>query len=257
MVKPKKKYGQNFLINEKICEKIVSYENIKNNNILEIGPGNFALTKKILKKNPKKFIALDIDKDVINQNKDVDLKNHLLNFDALKFNENNFFDNENYSIISNLPFNISAKLLLKWCKNQNSFGSINSMTLMFQKELADRIVATEDSKNYGRISIVVGAFFKIEKKILVKKDEFFPKPKVDALVLKFYPLKNNKIKKNNFEKLEQITSIFFNERRKKNEKKFKKIFSDQLIKKYNFDRYFHKRPENIERETFYQMTQIN
>jgi len=252
----KKKFGQNFLINENLADQIIGLEKIKYNNILEVGIGNLALTKKIINKKPAKFYSLEIDKDLLLGINDKSYFNFIKNIDALKADERNLFNNENFSIISNLPFNISSQLLIKWLKIQNNYRCINSMTLMFQKELAERIVAKNNTKKYGRISILSSAFFDIEKKIDIKKEDFFPIPKVDATVLKFIALKENKVKKNHFSKLEQITSIFFSERRKKNEKKIKKIFNNDLIKKYNLEKYFSSRAENISKDQYFKFCKI-
>ena len=254
IVKAKKKYGQNFLNNEDIAKTIVSFEKINNQNILEIGPGNLALTEKIKKKKPKKFIAVEIDeqlaKNTVRNN--IDIRNE----NALFFDERKNFNKENFSIISNLPFNISSLLLIKWVKLQNDFKCINSMTLMFQKELAERIIASTNTKKFGRITIICKAFFSIQLKKIVSKNNFDPMPKVDAIVLKFTPHSKSKIKKNHFSKLEKITSLFFNERRKKNEKKIKKIFTDKQIILNNFDKLFPLRSENISEDVFYKMTEI-
>ena len=252
----KKKYGQNFLINQNISKKILLNEKIKHQNILEIGTGNLALSKYIIENQPKKFLGVEVDEEL----SDIYLKNKISDKiifeDALKINERNFFNNENFSIISNLPFNISSELVIKWCRIQNSYNCINSMLLMFQKELAERIVAQKDTKKYGRVSILCNAFFSIKKKILVSKNNFFPIPKVDAMVLKFTPHKINKIKKNNFEKLEKITRIFFNERRKKIKKKIIKNFTITQIKKFNLEKFYNLRAENISKEIFFELSNI-
>ena len=251
----KKKFGQNFLINETIANKIINCENILNKNILEIGPGNLALTKYILQKKPKQFISLEIDND-LKKLYDKDIIKFILFEDARRFNELEFFNNKKFSIISNLPFNISSTLLLKWNLLQNNYSCIDSMTLMFQKELAERIISKENTKQYGRLSIITQAFFKIEKKLEVLKESFKPQPKVDAIVLKFTSHKTNKISKKNFTKLEKVTQFFFNERRKKNEKKIKKIFSSSQISNYNFDKLFSQRAENINKEIYYKMSEL-
>jgi len=252
----KKKYGQNFLVNHNISKKILLNEKIKNQNILEIGTGNLALSKFIISNHPKKFIGVEVDKDL----SDIYLKNKISDKiifkDALKINERKFFNNESFSIISNLPFNISSELVIKWCKIQNSYNCIDNMVLMFQKELAERIVAKKDTRKFGRLSILCNAFFSIKKKLLVSKNDFFPIPKVDAMVLNFIPHKINKIKKNNFEKLEKITRIFFNERRKKNKKKIIKNFSSYQIKKYNLEKFYNLRAENIDKEIFFDLSNI-
>ena len=252
----KKKYGQNFLINQNISKKILLNEKIKNRNILEIGTGNLALSKYIILNQPKKFLGIEVDKDL----SDIYFKNKISDKiifnDALKINERILFNNENFSIISNLPFNISSELVIKWCRIQSSYNCIDSMLLMFQKELAERIIAKKDTKKYGRLSILCNAFFSIKKKLLVSKNNFFPVPKVDAMVLNFIPHKINKIKNNSFEKLEKITKIFFNERRKKNKKKIIKNFSVSQIKKYNLEQLYDMRAENIENQIFYELTNI-
>jgi len=252
----KKKFGQNFLINEILCNQIIELEQITNSNILEIGSGNLALTNKIIKKNPKKFFSIEIDGDLVNKNLSSPVSKYIRNENALEINEYKLFNLENFTIISNLPFNISAQLLIKWIKIQNKYNCINSMTLMFQKELAERIIADKNTKKFGRISILTSAFFKVKKKIDIKKNNFFPMPKVDAAVLHFIPLKKNKISKNNLNKLEKITSFFFNERRKKNYNKIKKIFKENKIKREGFDKFYHQRPENLDKEIYYRFAEI-
>mgnify|MGYP001305710764 FL=1 len=252
----KKKYGQNFLVNQNISKKILFNEKIKKRNILEIGTGNLALSKFIISNRPKKFLGVEVDKDL----SDIYLKNEISDKiifeDALKIDERKFFNNENFSIISNLPFNISSELVIKWCKIQNSYNCIDNMVLMFQKELAERIVAKKDTKKYGRLSILCNAFFSIKKKILVSKNNFYPIPKVDALVLNFTPHKNNKVKKNNFQKLEKLTRIFFNERRKINKKKIINNFSKTQIKDLNLEELYNLRAENIDNEIFFKLSNI-
>ena len=252
----KKKYGQNFLINQNISKKILLDEKIKHQNILEIGTGNLALSKFVISNQPKKFLGVEVDEDLNDIYLKHKISDKIIFSDALKINERNFFNNENFSIISNLPFNISSELVIKWCKIQSSYNCIDSMLLMFQKELAERIIAKKDTKKYGRLTILCNAFFSIKKKLSVSKNNFFPIPKVDAMVLKFTPHKINKIKKNNFIKLEKITRIFFNERRKKNKKKIIKNFSDSQIKKCNLEKFYNLRAENINKEIFYELSNI-
>ena len=249
----RKEYGQNFLINEKIASEIIRLSNIKNNNIIEIGPGNLALTNLIKEQKPKKFVAVEIDKSLQKNYSKIDLNNIIFN-NALTFNEKKYFNNENFSIISNLPFNISSQLLTKWIYTQNKYHCIDQMTLMFQKELADRIISDFNSKKYGRITILSKAFFNIEYGLTVLKKNFKPEPKVDASVLIFKKIKNHKIESKNLKKLEQITLFFFNERRKINKKKFEKFLSkNKLIK---FEKYFSLRPENLKEDVYYELTKL-
>lgn len=253
----KKKYGQNFLINDDYSKKIVSTINITNKFILEVGSGNLALTNQIIKSKPKKFISLEIDKDlymkIIENNSN--LHKNIMNFDALKFEELKFF-NKNFSIISNLPFNISSQLIFKWTEMQCYKNCIDEMVLMFQKELGERIIAKKNSKKFGKISVLIQSIFKVEKQLEVKNIFFNPIPKVDAIVLKFSPLKKTKISSNKYCELNKITSFFFNNRRKKNIKKIKKIFSDKKIKKYNLNKFFDLRAEDIDVDDYCKLASV-
>ena len=249
----KKEYGQNFLINKKIASEIIELINIKNKNIIEIGPGNLALTNLIKNKKPKKFVAVEIDKLLKKNYSNLDLNNIIFD-NALTFDERKYFNNENFSIISNLPFNISTQLLTKWIYIQNNHYCIDQMILMFQKELAERVISDFNSKKYGRLTILSKAFFNIEHGLTVAKKNFNPEPKVDAAVLIFKKIKTHKIESKNLKKLEKITSFFFNERRKKNKKKFQKILSNKDL--VNFEKYFSLRPENLKEDIYYKLTKI-
>ena len=178
----KKNFGQNFLINKKILLKIVSIINIKNKNILEIGPGSGNLTNFILDKNPKKLVSIEIDKDfyLFLKEKFINFKNfYLINKDALKIKENDLFNNEKINIISNLPYNVGTSLLLKWFKNVYIF---ENMILLLQKEVVDRIIAKENTKNYGRLSVISQALCVTKKVFNVDNTNFFPKPKIMSSV---------------------------------------------------------------------------
>ena len=159
----KKHFGQNFLIDKNIARKILSFENIEKQNILEIGPGNLALTKEIIIQKPKKYLGIEIDQSLIDKINNEELLSNIINEDALKVDELNLFNKDNFTIISNLPFNISSQLLIKWCFLQNNFNCINSMTLMFQKELGERLTSKINSKKFGKITIISNAFFNIKK----------------------------------------------------------------------------------------------
>lgn len=252
----KKRFGQNFLIDKNIARKILSFEKIAKQNILEIGPGNLALTKEIIIQQPKKYLGIEIDQSLIDEINNEELLSNIIHEDALKVDEIELFNKDNFTVISNLPFNISSQLLIKWCFLQNNFNCINSMTLMFQKELGERLISKINSKKFGKITIISNAFFNIKKVLLVSKNNFFPRPKVDAIVLKFDKLKKNKIKKEKFNKLQKITSFFFNERRKKNKKKFLKFFSKEQIMQHNLEKYFDLRAENLDQDLYYKLTDI-
>ena len=138
----KKKFGQNFLVDELLLDKIVACSgNIENKNVLEIGCGPGGLTYSILKREPKKLISVEIDKDCYNIVKTEfnEYKNfEVLNQDAIKINEKDFFDAEKIKIIANLPYNVGTTLLIKWINNLSIF---EDFTLLLQKEVVDRIIA--------------------------------------------------------------------------------------------------------------------
>ena len=246
----KKKFGQNFLINNKIIKKIIDSSNIKTSSeILEVGPGDGSLTKKIIMEKPEKFIAIEIDKS-LKENLDslfykkTNQKYEILFKDALKFDETSKFNN-NFKIISNLPYNVSLPLLIKWINQLNKYPVAKKMILMFQKEVAERILAKINSKKYGRISILSSVYYDIKKIIDVDKKNFFPMPKVNSSVLVFDLLKKPMLDISNIENLQKITLELFNNRRKKLKKKLQTIFSNQIIKKNFLEQLFDLRAENI------------
>ena len=255
----KKKFGQNFLINNKIINKIIDSSNIKTSSeILEIGPGDGSLTKKIIMEKPEKFVAIEIDKSLINKiNKDV-FKNsnyEIIFSDALKFKEYEKFS-KNFTIISNLPYNISLNLLIKWIYQLNKIPHANQMILMFQKEVAERILAKNNTKKYGRISILCSAFYEIKKIVDVDKKDFFPVPKVDSAVLFFKTHESFKIDINDIKYLEEVTSALFNNRRKKLKKKIQTLFTEQAIKDNNLDKVYNFRVENLTNDFFFKLANI-
>lgn len=254
----KKKYGQNFLKNKNVIEKIIKKANIDSNTqILEVGPGNGALTQEIVKKNPEKFIAIEIDEDLKKDLKFFFRKpNHqLIISNSLNFNEKQNFT-KNYIIISNLPYNISIILLIKWIYQINLKPHPYKMILMFQKEVAERILARPNSKKFGRITILASAFFQIQKISDVNKKDFFPIPKVDSTILLFKELKKKKIKFEDINFLEQISIELFKNRRKLLKKKIEKLFSEITIKKNNLNNFFLLRAENLEMDTIYWLSTL-
>ena len=254
----KKKYGQNFLINQSIVKEIIKAADIQTyDEILEIGPGDGILTREIINKKPRKLISIEIDKS-LKKNLEglfaVKTNNgyELLFMDALQFNENSKFNNE-YKIISNLPYNISLPLLIKWIKQLNKKPVAKKMVLMFQKEVADRILANINSKKYGRISILSSAFYDIRKITDVDKKNFFPIPKVNSTILLFDLLKKPLLNISYISYLEKITTELFSSRRKKLKKKLQKIFSNEIINKNFLYQLFDLRAENIKPDIYFKL----
>ena len=164
MIKPKKSLGQNFLIDKNILEKIVSIINIKNKSILEIGPGTGNLTSYILKSDPKKLFVVEKDKKLaIFLKKKFEDKITIINDDILKIDEKNLYE-ENLIVFGNLPYNISTEILAKWILNLNDKNFwFDFLILMFQKEVADRIISKFNSSKYGRLSILANWKLNIDK----------------------------------------------------------------------------------------------
>ena len=221
-IKAKKSLGQNFLIDREVLEKIVSITNIADKEVLEIGPGSGNLTTYILKQKPKKLYVVEKDDDLaILLKEKFDNEIEIINNDILKVSEDKI-SNQKLSVFGNLPYNISTEILSKWILNIGSNFWFESLVLMFQKEVADRIISQFNNSKYGRLSILSSWKLNVKKIIDIKPQSFSPRPKIDSSLLLFTP------KKNFFElkdpkNLEKITRIFFSQRRKMLKKPFNQL----------------------------------
>jgi len=254
VIKAKKSLGQNFLIDQKIIDQILNIIEIKNKNILEVGPGTGNLTSAILNNRPKKLIVIEKDIELASLlKKTFENKIIIMNKDILKVNEN-LLDNQLLTVFGNLPYNISTEILCKWILNLNNENFwFDYLILMFQKEVADRIISDFNSKSYGRLSILANWKLDIEKICDVKPSSFFPKPKIDSSVLFFKP-KKKFFSLNNASNLEKITRIFFMHRRKMIKKPYNQLFNGniEVASKLNID--LNLRPQNLSFETYYKLT---
>ena len=253
MIKAKKSLGQNFLIDKDILEKIVNVIQINQKNILEVGPGTGSLTSYILKKKPKKIIVIEKDQNLakkLEQNFKEELK--VINEDILKIDETSLI-NEKLTVFGNLPYNISTEILSKWIVNLNDNFWFDHLVLMFQKEVADRIIAKYNTSSYGRLTVLANWKLKIVKVCDIKPDSFFPKPKVDSSLLLFSP-KNKIFKIKDPKNLEIVTRVFFSHRRKMLKKPFNQIFNGdhKILDKLKID--LNLRPQNLDFETYYKLT---
>tara|TARA_E500000178_G_scaffold340803_1_gene383975 strand:+ start:6437 stop:7222 length:786 start_codon:yes stop_codon:yes gene_type:complete len=241
--KPKKSLGQNFLHDKNIIGKIIHACKIcSHDEVLEIGPGTGNLTEQIIFSKPKKIHVIEKDGNLaISLEKRFSNKINIIKNDILKI-PFNFYSGKKFLILGNLPYNISTKILSNWCLNSKL--NISKMILMFQKEVADRILANVNSKEYSRITILSQWKFDIKKITDVKPNSFFPKPKVNSSVLEFIPKKKiHQIK--DPKNLEKITGIFFNQRRKMIKKPISLLFKKSKFdyKKLNINP--SDRPQNI------------
>ena len=253
MNKAKKSLGQNFLVDQKILEKIINVTQIKEKNILEIGPGTGSLTSHILKKKPKKFIVVEKDKNLAEElARNFEKEVTVINKDILEIDETSLI-NEKFTVFGNLPYNISTEILSKWIVNLKDSFWFDHLVLMFQKEVADRITSKFNTSTYGRLSILANWKLKVVKICDIKPASFSPKPKVDSSLLLFSP-KNNTFKIEDPKNLEKVTRVFFSHRRKMLKKPFNKLFNgdQKILDKLNID--LNLRPQNLDFETYYQLT---
>ena len=252
MIRAKKSLGQNFLIDKNVLERITNTAPIENKTVLEIGPGTGNLTSYILKKKPKKFFVIEKDNDLsINLKNKFDNQIKIINEDVLNVNETNISEDK-ITVFGNLPYNISTEILSKWIINLKNNFWFECLILMFQKEVANRIIAEFNTSNYGRLSIISNWKLNINKICDIKPAAFYPKPKVDSTLLFFYP-KKNFVKINDPSNLEKITRIFFNQRRKMLKKPFNQLFNgdQKVLDKLKID--LNLRPQNLNLDTYYNL----
>ncbi len=253
----KKSLGQNLLIDKNISKKILSLTSLKNKQVIEIGAGTGNLTKEILKLIPKEIICIEKDKVFVEKLKTIfkSEKNLLvISGDILNLKLEKLISKDAI-ILGNLPYNISTQILIKFLKLNPWPPKFRKLIFMFQKEVGEKIIANLGSKNYSRLSIITKSRLKILNYFYVSKNCFFPKPKVDSIVIEFLPVLRKEVTFNSINNLEYITNIFFSNKRKMINKTFKKLKmdNDRFIKNLNIDLTL--RPENISEHLFYKITE--
>lgn len=252
----KKSLGQNFILDEMFLDKIVSCafaagENPADFEVIEIGAGPGGLTRAILKSGVKRLVVVEKDSrciPILNQIKDVyGDRITIIEADALKTDVRTL-TNKPRKVIANLPYNISAVLLTQWIKDIADFSSL---TLMFQKEVAERIVAVPSTADYGRLSVIVQAFASPQIKMLVPPEMFTPPPKVTSALVHITPLA--KPYDVDFTELENVLKTAFLHRRKMLRKSLQSFGNvEEICKNLNINE--QDRPENLTVADFVNLT---
>ena len=253
----KKSLGQNFLVDKNIIKKITSLVEIKNKDVVEIGPGKASLTNEIIKNKPRTLSLIEKDNNLAEKlrlrflkNKDIKVFNQdFLNFDIKNLNKKKLI------IFGNLPYNISSQIFVKILKFKNWPPDYTDLILMFQKELGEKILGKFQSKNYGRLSILSHYKLLSVKKFFVSANCFFPKPKVTSIVIHFKPKKKLFFKIRDLAKLERITNILFSNKRKMINKNISKILKKEDVKKIvNLN--LNLRPEELKPDIYYKLAEF-
>lgn len=256
----KKSLGQNFLLDMNITDKIIrnslqlqGMPDFSADYVYEVGPGPGGLTRAILKANPKLLTVIEMDKRCIEIMHDIQAvvgnQLQIVEGDALKFDFNKKAEYSKH-IISNLPYNISVPLLIGWLKNISNF---KSLTLMFQKEVAERIMAETGNKNYGRISVLAQLVCKIDKLFDLNPNCFVPAPKIWSSVLLFRPLEQV-VSSEVLDRVEKITEAAFGQRRKMIRQSLKHIPNlAEICEKIGID--LTARAENLTPEQYLELAQ--
>lgn len=265
-----KKLGQNFILDMNITHKIAGFAHIgSDDSVLEIGPGPGGLTLAILEKQPKQLVVIEKDdrcllglRELVEQYRGR-CEVNIIHDDALSVLKSVFPDVTDSStlcvepvragiqrdkpviIIANLPYNIASPLLIQFVRQQRH---IKEMVLMFQKEVAQRIVAAPGNKHYGRLSIITQAFFKPTIEYHLPPSVFTPPPKVDSAVVQFTPLFGTQ--QIPITQLEYVTQIFFSSRRKTIGHIVKRHLSNNVAAQEILAPYLNLRPENLTVETY-------
>ena len=236
-LRPLKKLGQNFIFDLNITNNIAKVANCHNKNIIEIGPGPGGLTRSIFIQGANSIIAIEKDyksikclqslQDICGDKLKI-IHDDILNLKLIDFGP---FPK---SIIANLPYNISSKLIINWLKeiNLNKDVLIDEITITIQKELADKLVSKVGDSNYGRISLITNLLSSVSKEIELPPSVFFPKPKVHSSVVKITPLTEPRFDVD-LDIFEKLTRRAFGNRRKMLRQSLKDFGGSNLLKLAN------------------------
>jgi 16S rRNA (adenine1518-N6/adenine1519-N6)-dimethyltransferase len=252
MLHAKKSFGQHFLKHDSIAARIAGSlkQAERTGLVLEVGPGQGMLTKQLLGHPAYTVYAVEADRDMVRilENDIPELKGRLFLEDFLEFDLEKAFEGREFCLIGNFPYNISTQILFKMLDYRRQ---IPEMVGMFQKEVADRVVAPAGSKVYGITSVLLQAFYQTEYLFTVERGSFNPPPKVLSAVIRL-------TRKENFElgcnesRFRQIVKTAFNQRRKMLRNTLKPFFPHDLLMS---DPFFEKRPEQLGWEEYVALAQ--
>ena len=252
-VKFKKKYGQNFLRNISVVERIVNVSEIGDNDlVIEVGPGGAIMTRE-LSKRAGNVLAYEIDEDLKEElskrldgcsNVDVLFKDFL---DADLVSDVKNYSYDKLFFVSNVPYYITTPILMKIIESNLSFSKIVTMV---QKEVGDRFSTKPGSKEYGSITVLLNYFFDVKKEFLVSRNQFIPVPNVDSVIVSFTEKSNKKYLKD-FLFFQKIVRDSFQYKRKTIKNNLRsydlKVVSD-VLSKYGYD--LSVRAENLQLDVF-------
>ena len=252
-MKAKKSYGQHFLNKESIAQDIASSLALTNEyqGIVEVGPGKGMLTKYLMNYKEHDLKVVEADRDMVHYlaNHYTELVPHIISGDFLKVNLQEYFQGE-FAIIGNFPYNVSSQIIFKMLENKEQ---VPELVGMFQKEVAERIIAQPNSKAYGVLSVLVQAFYETEYLYTIGPENFNPPPKVQSAVIRLQRKKSFKNLGCDEKRLKTVVKVTFGMRRKMLRNSMKQFLPKNIIFE---DEFFQKRPENLSLEEFIYLTNL-
>ena len=236
MHKARKRFGQNFLHDQQVIDRIIAAINPKpEQHLVEIGPGQGALTEQLLASTDNRLDAIELDRDLIPILRVKFFQASALTIheaDALKFDFSSLYPGESLRIVGNLPYNISTPLLFHLLEFTHH---ITDMHFMLQKEVVERICAEPGNSAYGRLSVMMQYFCATEYLFTVKPGAFNPAPKVDSAIIRLVPRGDHELTARNFKVLENTVRISFSQRRKTLRNNLKPLLTAEQIEAAGID----------------------
>jgi 16S rRNA (adenine1518-N6/adenine1519-N6)-dimethyltransferase len=252
----RKRFGQNFLIDEGIIDRIIGAVNpVSDDNLVEIGPGQGALTGRLLAANPS-LTAIELDRDLVKI-----LAAHyaeqpgfrLMQADALKVDFSELATRGPLRVVGNLPYNISTPLIFHLLHHQ---AAILDMHFMLQREVVERMAAAPGSKAYGRLSIMVQYLCRVDLLFLVPPESFFPAPKVESAIVRLTPRTDRMPSADNLVLFEELVRLCFQQRRKTLRNNLKPLSGAYQFDNLDLD--LGRRPETLSVNEFIELSnQLN